>query len=79
MTRKTVIAMASAALMLVGFVVPVAAALPVLGTPALAGAGYKQDVGHWVKKCTFVRVRADYGWKKVKRCKKVWPKHYNSY
>jgi hypothetical protein len=56
------------------------AAVPLYGDISPVGKNqFKQDVSHYVNKCTFVRVSTSYGWKKVKRCKRVYPKHYNSY
>jgi hypothetical protein len=76
MIRNTVIA--AAAVMM--FAVAPAQAGAIYGsTPIVEDGGYKQDVSHWVTKCKIVRVKTYYGWKNVKKCRKVFPKHYNSY
>ena len=60
-------------------VVPVQAAPVYSSGPAIEADGYKLDVRHYVTKCKIVRVKTYYGWKNVKKCRKVYAKHYNSY
>ncbi len=81
MIRKNLIAMTAAATVLLGFAaIPANAAVQLYaGAPIISDGDYKQDVSHWVQKCRFVKIKTYYGWKTVKRCKKVFPKHYNSY
>jgi hypothetical protein len=76
MIRNTVIA---AAAVMMFAVVPAQAGVVYGGAPAIEDGGYKQDVSHWVQKCKIVRVKSYYGWKNVKKCRKVFLKHYNSY
>jgi hypothetical protein len=78
MIRNTVFAAAAAAIMF--SVMPAAQAGALYGNaPIVEDGGLKQDVSHWVTKCKIVRVKTYYGWKNVKKCRKVFPKHYNSY
>lgn len=83
MIRKNLIAMTAAVAAVVSMsastVPAVAGASLYQASPAVAEATYKQDASHWVTKCKRVRVDTGYGWKWKKVCKKVWPKHYNSY
>lgn len=76
MIRNTVIA--AAAVMM--FAVAPAQAGAVYGsTPIVEENSFVHQVGHWVTKCKIVRVKTYYGWKNVKKCRKVYPKHYSSY
>lgn len=76
MIRNTVIAAAAVVMFAVA---PVQAAAMYGGAPIEQDGGYKQDVSHYVLKCKIVRVKSYYGWKNVKKCKRVYVKHYNSY
>jgi hypothetical protein len=76
MKQSSILAAASTAFILLGVLAPVSAAVPVWGgAKVLEDGGMVHNVGHWVTKCKTVRVKTAYGWKKVKKCKKVWPKH----
>jgi hypothetical protein len=80
MMRKSLIAATAAASLALGAIAaPAMAIVPSLQpVPAVEGNELKQDVSHWVRKCRFVRIKTYYGWKKVKRCKRVYLEH-NSY
>jgi hypothetical protein len=77
MIRNTVFAAAAAATMFA--VVPAQAGAVYGNAPIIEDAGYVQNVSHYVLKCKIVRVKSYYGWKNVKKCRKVYPKHYSSY
>jgi hypothetical protein len=72
MIRNIVIAAAATVLFAVA---PVQAAPIYSSAPTIEIDSYTQDVSHWVKKCKIVRVKTYYGWKNVKKCKRVFLKH----
>jgi hypothetical protein len=79
MFYKIKIAVATASIMAFG-ILPASAVIPQFGDASTTAPSlYKQDASHYVTSCKWVRIQTDYGYKKVKRCKKVYPKHYNSY
>jgi hypothetical protein len=79
MIRKAVFAAAAVAMTFAA--IPAQAGALYGSAPIVEEGGYKQDVGHFVLQCKIVRVKSYYGWKNVKKCHKVWPKHkvYNTY
>jgi hypothetical protein len=82
MIRKTLIA--AAATLALGFAVAPAQAAGglYLGAPVVQQdneADLFQNASHYVLKCRWKRVYRDYKWVRVKVCRKVYPKHYNSY
>ncbi len=79
MIRNSVLAAATAASLLFAIVPAQAGASVYGGAPIVNEGGYVQNASHWVQKCKIVRVKTYYGWKNVKKCHKVFPKHYNSY
>jgi hypothetical protein len=77
MIHKSLITCAAAAAFLSLSAVGSIAAAPFYAeAPAVKGMDYKQDARHYVVKCKIVRVKTDYGWKKVEKCRKVYRKHY---
>jgi hypothetical protein len=77
MIRKTFFAAAAAATLLGFGTIGTHAAAPIYsGAPVADAMDYKQDVRHSVVKCRTIRVKTDYGWKKVRKCRKVYPGHY---
>jgi hypothetical protein len=78
MIRKSLIACAAAATLLGFGTIGTQAAAPIYpGLPVVGGMDYKQEARHYTIKCKIVRVKAYYGWKKVKKCRKVYPEHYD--
>jgi hypothetical protein len=77
MIRNTLFA--AAAVMLFA-VAPAQAGASYGQAPVVEDNSYVQQASHWVTKCKIVRVKTYYGWKNVKKCRKIFPKHYsNSY
>jgi hypothetical protein len=76
MIRNTIIA---AAVIMMFAVAPAQAGVVYGSAPIIEENGYVQNASHYVVKCKIVRVKSYYGWKNVKKCRKVYPKHYNSY
>jgi hypothetical protein len=80
MKIKSTFAAASAAVIIFGSVLPVSAAIPLWAGKAVhENGGMVQNASHWVRKCTVVRIKTTYGWKKVKKCKRVRARHSSGY
>jgi hypothetical protein len=79
MFRKTLIVAAAAAALTLGTISAQAAAPVYLGAPTVEAGSVVEPVGHYKVVCKWVRVKYDYGWKRVKKCHKVFYKHYKKY
>jgi hypothetical protein len=77
MIRNCILAAAAAASLMFA-VAPAQAGATYGSAPILQDGGYVQNASHYVLKCRIVRVRGYYGWKNVKKCSKVYPKHYSN-